>query len=1256
MAENDESEYGFDYNPDIQKEFKDVNNSSKYGFIPEVKRLYLKSHIFGGSHVRTPREVYVLNSETLKLEKRTITTPKLQERIFLEILSNALDVAFESQRTGIHFPKVIITMSADTISLRNGGIPVPVDIHEYFYSQNDPKNQFGTCAELIFGVIGAGSNTSESVAKQGGGQNGYGAKLTNVFSRRFEVEIGDNIRGFQQKVTWRKNMMEKDSVQINPEYTVSPYADTQGLYHIIPNGPAYTGENYVQVTWKQDFRKFGIDQFTKDELELYMKYALEASYVGKFVVEFNGKILDARSSSSYLNFYPKDISKNSIIHYEFSGAQQLGGKALEDAIANQQIIPVVELIILDSPNEGMHISYCNGIYNIDGGEHTDTAYRETLKSIKELIKSGKGFDKNLDDSKVDIRVIKKHATIIINFKCADPTFKGQDKEKLLKPSPKITITVEEMGKFKKWAMVDAIYKAITGKNLKDINGKGDKGKGRIKGNINFKDANWFGTKRQNETVLILCEGNSAGSYVRKWILAKPEKADKYAVLFLRGKFKNVTDLGLMELLSDNGGKNKEIREIIQYMGFQFDVDYTIAQNAASLRYGNIYGMVDADPDGNHIQSLIFNFIYRFFPSFLAAGRFLYVPTPVLRVLTSRGTTKEIFYNMYDYEEYVKKIQGVKHEVKYFKGLASGKDSFAIEDAQKGPLALANFDQMAHQALDVAFKKGLTNDRKKWINFWRDKINTPIMYEFENGDPLMKFVNISQYINTKLVEYSIYSFSRALPSYKDGLKKSQRQVLWYMLKEWDFGKSKKKEANIGDIASAAKTATNYHHGDLTGTLARLGSNYPGSNNIPLLAQEGQFGTREHLGSDLGASRYVATKPEDVIKHIFSEELMNLVDVNVVENKKVEPKWLPCKIPLHIVNGVLGIATAYSLNIPSYHPIDVIIWIMKYISSAKCFPLIPWFRGFTGIVELEIFKGRHSKDESMLMQNQDTISYYEGLTLKTTGLFNVIKEYDHTFTEEINGKKEKVKHRVSDIFITEIPIGVATVKYVEEMEKKCDWVEDKATTTDTPNLIIHAWKDPVSVKNLKLSDRMGMCNITLIDDDSFPVQMRNVYQALVYYCDNMIQLYIKLKETRLTDFKIKIDMETKIIKLLDLLLSETVLTKKRDEASIEKDLAVYDIEFAVYDKLKRRSETKEGYQKHVDNLAKLQEEYRLIAEKHHLAEWYEDLEKITAFLQKDKTYIKFKHHEYPFVDTPIEDLLSGKVKSPFTIKEEAAPAAI
>lgn len=1251
--------YGIAYDPAQAQRVEDLNDANQYSYMPENQRVFLRSHIYGGSHHREERTALVFDPSTKTLIYKKITTPKLQERLFLELISNAIDNAFKSQRMNVAAPTLDVEMDQSTISVRSTGIPIPVSPHKYYTSQGF----FGTCAELIFSMVGGGGNMDDTRARNGGGVNGVGSTLVNIFSRFFQVEIGDNIRGFKQIIAWGANMTQKVIDKIEPSYQISNQPDQTGNYHIYPVNQAerYNGENFVKVTFKVDPRKFGRDYYVEEDMHLYMKYVVEASFIAKLKCTFNGIDLSCGTPTQFVHMLPKNIQKGALIHYELSQPVNATQKQIEDAVANLQLIPIVELIIIDSPGqENMHIAYTNGVWNQLGGVHVDTVYRELLDIVKQCIGTMKGLQ-DIDLSKLTIRDIKHHCTVIINYRCPNPDFKGQDKEVLNKPAPKILFTADEIAKIKKFDLTKVIQQIISGKVLKGLTVN----TGRFKSEENFRDADWYGTPRQYECVMLICEGNSAGAYLKDWIYGTNERTNKYCYLLLRGKLLNVTGKELLELLDEKKG-NDVIRKIVRCMGLEFGVDYRTPEGASRLRYQQMWALTDSDSDGFHIQSLVKNLLHTFFPTFLLAGRFRYVPTPVMRILTSvkKGKTKKIFYTMSEYEGYKKITGDVNHIAKHFKGLASGGKEFAGEDAKKSPIVTCAYDEYAPYAMNIAFgkDKDSSNKRKVWVEQYRDNVGVDIIKDWGSPNPREKYCTITDYINTRLVEYSIDSFKRALPCAFDGLKLSQRQSMWYILIEWSYGHSNKGTENLLTIAGEAKSKTKYHHGDLAPTIARFAQRYPGSNNVPLMTvHEGQFGSREKNGNDIGQPRYISTDPEDINKMIFDEELTKMIPQNVEEGKKVEPIWLPCKLPLHVLNGCLGVATAYSIDQPSYHPMDVCQWILNYITGQNVFAMMPWFMGFQGTVELEHVKGKHKVDKTLMTQEQtqEYVKYYEGLTLTTKGNYKIINERNAEYevddpTANDKKKKKKVIGLVKDIIITEIPIGIATMSYINWLETKCDKVDTSGTeSTDTPVLKVLGWKGEVSHKSLRLIKRQGITNISLIDDKGIPIQLRNVYQILKLYCDNMVSLYRDLKITRLSKLKEKIIEEQTMCKLIELVITDKILIFRQKRANIFNQMAQYGIEQKFYEKVGLKGLDEDGHTEHLEKLNKLIAEYSAIDAKHELFDWCEDLRKLFDFFSKDDRYRKYSHHEYPFNMVDIQQLISGKIKSPFPLVEEKQP---
>lgn len=114
-------------------------------------------------------------------------------KIFDEVLVNAAD-NFQRDKTMTY----IKVNFGNSISVRNDGLPIPVKIH---------KEHNIYVPELIFGVLLTGSNYDDEEKRVVGGRNGLGAKLANVYSLEFIVEICDGESYFKQ--TWTNNMGNK---------------------------------------------------------------------------------------------------------------------------------------------------------------------------------------------------------------------------------------------------------------------------------------------------------------------------------------------------------------------------------------------------------------------------------------------------------------------------------------------------------------------------------------------------------------------------------------------------------------------------------------------------------------------------------------------------------------------------------------------------------------------------------------------------------------------------------------------------------------------------------------------------------------------------------------------------------------------------------------------------------------------------------------------------------------------------------------
>ena len=103
---------------------------------------------------------------------------------------------------------------------------------------------------MIFGEMLSGSNFDDKKKRTTGGRNGYGAKLANIFSTKFNVEIVDTVRKKKYKQTWKNNM----SVTEKPKIT-----------------KFNSGNNYVKIKFYPDLEKFGMNKLDKNHYELFIE-------------------------------------------------------------------------------------------------------------------------------------------------------------------------------------------------------------------------------------------------------------------------------------------------------------------------------------------------------------------------------------------------------------------------------------------------------------------------------------------------------------------------------------------------------------------------------------------------------------------------------------------------------------------------------------------------------------------------------------------------------------------------------------------------------------------------------------------------------------------------------------------------------------------------------------------------------------------------------------------------------------------------
>ena len=203
--------------------------------------------------------------------------------------------------------------------------------------------------------------------------------------------------------------------------------------------------------------------------------------------------------------------------------------------------------------------------------------------------------------------------------------------------------------------------------------------------------------------LIVTEGDSAKTLAVAGLSVVGR--DHYGVFPLRGKCKNVRDVSVAQLSS-----NQEFNDLKKILGLQQGKDY---KDVSELRYGRLMIMTDADNDGSHIKGLILNMIHYFWPSLLKLGFVVSMVTPIIKA--TKGSETKSFYTDSAFRNwYGSGKAGWK--IKYYKGLGTSTSEEAREYFKKIQDLTVKFDMdvMTDTSIVLAFDKKKADARKTWL--------------------------------------------------------------------------------------------------------------------------------------------------------------------------------------------------------------------------------------------------------------------------------------------------------------------------------------------------------------------------------------------------------------------------------------------------------------------------------------------------------------------------------------------------------------
>jgi DNA topoisomerase II len=196
--------------------------------------------------------------------------------IFNEILVNARDQVIRLQQQHSQFPvkniKITIDKDLGYISIYNDGEGVDIAEHP---TEKDAKGKPIMIPEMIFGHLLTSTNYEKDEKKIVGGKNGYGAKLTNIFSFMFKIETVDHVRKRKYTQEFKQNMKQRGK----------------------PKVTKYTQKPFTKISWVADFERFGLDGYSDKMYQLIERRLYDIAGVTDQSVNvyYNGQMLKQKN-------------------------------------------------------------------------------------------------------------------------------------------------------------------------------------------------------------------------------------------------------------------------------------------------------------------------------------------------------------------------------------------------------------------------------------------------------------------------------------------------------------------------------------------------------------------------------------------------------------------------------------------------------------------------------------------------------------------------------------------------------------------------------------------------------------------------------------------------------------------------------------------------------------------------------------------------------------------------------------------------
>ncbi len=568
--------------------------------------------VFGSNDIEE-LDTYVYTKDSLEFKK--VNFHQAKSKAIEEILDNCIDEFYRGHVTEIH---VNLSPDQKVVTVQDNGIGFPLakmkDVYTEFRTGSKFKDEEVDEKGFLYRTLG---------------QNGLGASATCLTSDMFKATV----RHYNSKKEQTYEFID-GALKIN-KTKEKPFKGPSGVR--------------VELTLAK---------------EVYKNQIVDKELLRK-------RIIDLAYNNPGLTFYYNDekyLYKKGLFELaqriDPATAQLIGDEKyvyetqnIKGAKVKAQIdIHVSVTFDKKSDEKERMISFVNSTPTYDGGFHHDRIKRLYINTIKEKLERTAKKDKlTLVDNDVLAGM-----TFVIGVVMPNPRFESQTKRKLVRDTllekALETFMADGLVKFmrKNQELLDHIMERAKSRqrlmDLKDASKLAKKGKKqRVE---KLLDANE--RKDRSKCALFICEGDSAIGGLR----SARDKLYQGGIA-LKGKPMNVSQASIKEVL-----ENQEFADIMSSIGLA--IGQKVEPKDHDLRYSKIVFLADSDVDGGHINTLLTNFFFTFWPEMFEMGMIQIAKAPLFEVVTDKGT---IYCESQDELEKLKNNKQIKiKEIMRNKGL------------------------------------------------------------------------------------------------------------------------------------------------------------------------------------------------------------------------------------------------------------------------------------------------------------------------------------------------------------------------------------------------------------------------------------------------------------------------------------------------------------------------------------------------------------------------------------------------------------